>query len=64
MITGTIALNLVATLLIFVLEFTNVHTIGNLSLAIKSWLPISKQFHHEQLVLTQFLLVTWKIHLY
>lgn len=64
MVTGTIALNLVATLLIFVLEFTNVHTIGNLSLAIKSWLPISKQFHHEQLVLTQFLLVTWKIHLY
>ena len=35
MITGTIALNLVATLLIFVLEFTNVHTIGNLSLADK-----------------------------
>ncbi|WOV88149.1 TrkH family potassium uptake protein [Sporosarcina oncorhynchi] len=35
MVTGTIALNLVATLLIFVLEFTNVHTIGNLSLADK-----------------------------
>ena len=35
MITGTIALNCFATVLIFVLEFNNVHTIGNFSFADK-----------------------------
>ena len=64
MIIGTVVLNVIAMIVIFVLEYNNVKTLGNLSLNENYGLPSFKVLLRGQLDLIRLTMEVWKNHLY
>ena len=64
MIIGTVVLNVIAMIVIFVLEYNNVKTLGNLSLNEKLWASFFQGITRGQLDLIRLTMEVWKNHLY